>query len=243
LSPGLHTFDAIVLADIDPTIFDADDLWNLLAYVEAGGGLLLIAGPNAFNRAQRGWGPLDPALPVSIVLKTQKRTKLWNDIFQPEEPVTLPVEPVAGHPVLRGVNGPFGQTRTAQECTLREGATALAMAGQYPVIAAGAYGRGRVMTVAAYPDGLPDSLFTSPGWADLLRQGIMWLFGREADLAIQRCEVDRSQIPYGGSRIFALGIDPAASGPVEARALISRADQHLYRGKGLGRNQVNYCAN
>jgi uncharacterized membrane protein len=232
LSPGLHTYDAIVLADIDPSILDADDLWNLLAYVEAGGGLLLIAGPNAFNRAQRGWGPLDPALPVEIALQPQKRTKLWNEAYRKEEPAVLPVEQArlpfpflpAHHPVLRGVNGPFGQTKSAQECVLRPGATALATAGEYPVIAAGEYGRGRVLAVAAYPDGVPDSLFASPGWADLLRQGIMWLFGRDDDLAILRSEADRSPIPHGEGRIFALELDPAASGPVAARALISRAD-------------------
>jgi len=224
LSPGLHTYDAIVLADIDPTVLDADDLWNLLAYVEAGGGLLLMAGPNAFNRAQRGWGPLDPALPVEITLTPQKRTKLWNEAYRPEEPAVLPVEPAAGHPVLRGVNGPFGQTKCGQECALRHGATALATAGECPLIAAGTYGRGRVMTVAAYPDGLPDSLFASPGWADLLRQGIMWLFGRDSDLAILRCEADRSPIPHGEGRVFALRLDPAAPGPVAARALISMAD-------------------
>jgi len=224
MTTGLHAYDAIVLADIDPAILDADDLWNLLAYVEAGGGLLLIAGPNAFNKAQRGWGSLEPALPISITLKPQKRTKLWNDPFQHEEPPVLSVEPVVGHPVLRGVNGPFGQTRTAQDCALRKGATALAMAGKLPIIAAGNYGRGRVLTVAAYPDGLPDSLFTTPAWTDLLRQGISWLFGRDADLAIQRVEADRSPIPHGEGRVFALGLDPKAAGPVAARALISMAD-------------------
>ena len=30
---GLHRYDAIVLADIDPVILDADDLHNLHAYV------------------------------------------------------------------------------------------------------------------------------------------------------------------------------------------------------------------
>jgi len=224
MTTGLHAYDAIVLADIDPAIFDADDLWNLLAYVEAGGGLLLIAGPNAFNKAQRGWGPLDPALPISIALKPQKRTKLWNDPFQQEEPPVLSVEPVAGHPVIRGLNGPYGQTKSAQECALRKGATALAMAGKLPIIAAGNYGRGRVMTVAAYPDSLPDSFFTTPAWADVLRQGISWLFGKDADLVVQRVEADRSPIPHGEGRVFALGLDPKAAGPVAARALISMAD-------------------
>jgi len=229
LSPGLHALDAIVLADIDPAIFDADDLWNLLAYVEAGGGLLLIAGPNAFNRAQRGWGPLDQALPISIALKPQKRTKLWNEAYHKEAPAALPVELVAGHPALRGVNGPFGLTTTAQECALCAGARALATAGKIPVIAAGAYGRGRVMTAAAYPDdpenlNPPDSLFSSPGWAELLPQCLTWLFGRDGDLAIRRWEADRSPIPHGEGRVFALGLDPKAAGPVAARAQISMAD-------------------
>ena len=38
---GLHRYDAIALAGVDPSVLDADDLLNLLAYVERGGGLLL----------------------------------------------------------------------------------------------------------------------------------------------------------------------------------------------------------
>src|SRR5688572_26121103 len=36
----LHSYDAIIFADIDSVVFDANDLHNLQAYVEAGGGLL-----------------------------------------------------------------------------------------------------------------------------------------------------------------------------------------------------------
>jgi len=221
LSPGLHALDAIVFADIDPTVLDADDLWNLQAYVEAGGGLLLLGGPNTFTRAQRGWGPLREILPIAYPLTPQKRTKLWNDVFRGEAPPVLEIA-AAEHPVTRGLQGPLGRTGSWHPCALHQG-DVLAMAGDMPLIAARTFGEGRVMTVAAWPDSQPDNLFTAPGWSDLLRQAIMWLFGRDADLAILGCEADCTPIPHCAKRTFALTLDPAAA-LTTATATLRKAD-------------------
>lgn len=219
LSPGLHAFDAIVLADIDPAILTADELWNLLAYVEAGGGLLLMAGPNAFNKAQRGWGPLAAALPIDIALTPTKQTTLWNDAVREKAREVRPVI-AADHPVARGIGAPLGETATWQTVTLRDG-TVVAQAGDCPLISAATYGRGRILTVAAYPTGQPQDMFSSPGWTELLRQGLLWLFGVDTALVIAECAVDRTPISAGETRALALTLDAV---PTTARATARQAD-------------------
>lgn len=103
---GLHAYDAVVLADIDPVVFDADDLHNLLAYVEAGGGLMLIAGPHSFSAGNRNWGPLREALPGLIQLRNPRGPDPC-DIKGPGEmaEVTLGDD----HAMTTGLTGNLGQ--------------------------------------------------------------------------------------------------------------------------------------
>lgn len=222
--PGLHAMDAVVLADIDPTVFDADDLQNLAACVEAGGGLLLLAGPNSFSRAQRNWGALREVLPVDIPLQTNRKTKLWNDPLPEAERAELPVAVGAPHPVTRGIVPALGQVSTLHPMTVREGAQVLATAGGAPLLVAREYGRGRVLVVGASPDGTPEDLFASPGWPGLLMQGLTWLMGRQADLMIERCNLDASPLAAGQSRSFTVEVGAEAPGPFAARAAASQAD-------------------
>lgn len=224
-SVGLHLYDAVVLADIDPVVFDADDLMNLLAYVEAGGGLLLIGGPHSFSRAQRNWGPLREALPASIPLQTQRRSKLWNDPFPQETiPAPQPVELRQPHPATRGLGGTLGLLRHVQPLQPADGAAVLAACGDRPVAVAGAYGRGRTLMVCAYPGDEDASLFRTPAWDEFLRQGLAWLMGRDGDLVVTRTCMDAGPMRLGDERTLGLELVPDAPGPVRARALLSRAD-------------------
>ncbi|MBI2195045.1 MAG: hypothetical protein HYU36_23940 [Planctomycetes bacterium] len=222
---GLHAYDAVALADIDPVVFDAEDLMNLEAYVEGGGGLLMWAGPNSFSKAVRHWGPLRPALPAACTLRPERRTRPWHE----PRPVETPPEALAvrlteSHPVTRGLGGPLGVVRRLDALTPAPGAAVLASAGAHPVVLAGIHGHGRIILVSAWPDSDPDGLYRSPGWSDLVRQVLLWLMGRDADLVIRACAFDRSPLPPGEGRTFTLEIDAAAPGPVQARALLSRAD-------------------
>jgi len=142
-TPGLHTYDAILLVDIDPSILDADDLLNLLAYVEAGGGLLMMAGPNSFSRAQRGWGPLCEALPVNIPLRpTRSKTETGElTVSGCERRVT--VRPMEPHPVSSGLSSPLGSTFTFNPVTAKDGSGVIAAAESEPIVVAGTYGAGR----------------------------------------------------------------------------------------------------
>ena len=220
---GLHRYDAVVLAGIDPVIFDADDLMNLLAYVESGGGLLLLGGVNAFDQAQRGWGTLREALPASItpllvarrpgVHEQRHAEKTWHEVSLAQP-----------HPITRGLSGPLGRVANMQQIEAQPGATVLATADGRPLIVASEHLNGRVIMVASHPDDNPRDMFGSPGYADLLRQAMMWLMNRPADLVIERCNMDRSVVPIGTARTFTIDVDPRAKGPIRAQASVSRAD-------------------
>ena len=222
---GLHAYDAVILADIDAVVFDADDLMNLQAYVEVGGGLLLMGGPNSFSKAQRGWGPLREALPASIDLQPQKKTKLWNDPFPPD-PVRSPAAVTLGqpHPVSGGLTGDLGVVMNVQPIHPKPEALVLASAGGEPVIVAGAYGRGRMLMVAAYPCGEARCMFRTLAWNDLLRQGLAWLMQRDADLVIERCELDASPMELGGERVMTVELAPEGARPLRVQASARRAD-------------------
>lgn len=224
---GLHAYDAVVLADIDPVVFDATDLLNLETYVEAGGGLLLLAGPNSFCKAQRHWGPLRAVLPADYTLAPQKKTKLWNDAFPPEparEP--LPVALRTPHPVTRGLSGSLGTVLNAYPLRPAAGAAVLAEAGGAPVIVAGTHGAGRIIMVAACPSGGAACLYRTAAWDDLLRQALAWLMKRDADLVIDEAALDTTPLESGGAREFALLLDAAVTGAGELRCTASarRAD-------------------
>ena len=220
---GLHRCDAVVLAGIDPVVFDADDLLNLLAYVESGGGLLLMGGSSSFDKAQRGWGPLRDALPASITpLYGPRRPKRHG--HGAEEKALLGVSPAQPHPVTRGLSGPLGSVANVQPIEAQSGATVLVTADGQPLIVAGEHLNGRVIMVASHPDGNPCDMFASPGYADLLRQAMTWLMNRPDDLVIERCEVDHSPIQLGEGRTLSLEVAAQAAGPLRAGALVSRAD-------------------
>jgi uncharacterized membrane protein len=221
---ALHAYDAVVLADIDPVVFDADDLLNLQAYVEGGGGLMILGGPHTLSDAQRNWGPIREVLPVNIPLAPDKKILLWNDFPVPVDRPPREVSSDASHPVTHGLSSGLGQIRNIQPIEAKTEATILALAGEQPLVVAGTCGRGRVMVVGAWPDADRDCMFRMPGWDDLLRQALLWLMKREQDLWITRSDIDRSSLAVDQPRTFTLIIDPSLCKSPEARVTISRAD-------------------
>ena len=219
---GLHKYDLVVMAGIDPSVLDADDLLNLEAYVECGGGLLMTGGSSAFDLAQRGWGDLRAALPASITLPAKPRQLLPRRSAGAD---TMDVEAGSSdaHPILRGLSGPLGSVRSMHPIVPRDDATVLASADGKPVIVCGGHGAGRVVMVASWPQDDAD-MFASAGYADLLRQAVMWLVGRDCDLMIESCAIDDAPLAQGESRRLSVELSDQAPGAVQAEATIRRAD-------------------
>ncbi len=224
---GMCSFDAIVLAGIDPVILDADDLLNLCAYVERGGGLMLIGGSHAFDNAQRGFGPLETALPARPLLKPESaRPDPWDWGGEVEAPIGADVRLAGAHPITRGLSGEPGRVSVIQPLELRQGAEVLAEAGGQPVVVCGTHGAGRVVIIATYPDGAEQSgAFFTPGWSELTRQALSWLMRRDGDLVIERTEMNRTPLGVGGSRTFSLELASQAGTDAAASATVASADE------------------
>jgi len=209
----MHRYDAIVLAGIDPVLLDADDLLNLLAYVQRGGGLMLIGGTLAFGNAQRGFGPLDAALPGRPALRPDTRG---------EAEVRL----CGSAPITRGLSGGLGRVSVVQALDVKPTAQVVAEANGMPLVVYGTYGAGRVVMVATFanPD-QKDNMFLAPAWGELARQALSWLMKRDGDLVIERAEMDRTPMQAGESRTFVLELSPDATKPIGARATARLADE------------------
>ncbi|MAE60676.1 MAG: hypothetical protein CMJ49_04870 [Planctomycetaceae bacterium] len=220
---GLHRFDMIVMAGIDPVVLDADDLLNLYAYVQRGGGLLMFGGTSAFDLAQRDWGPLCAALPASITppqISRQHSPSGNHDL----DSVNVMANADEAHPVLRGLSGQLGAVRHIHPMDPNDGATVLGAVRGQPVIVCGTHGAGRVMMVGAWPQSIPECMFATRGYADLLRQAMMWLIQRDCDLMIDACGIDDASMIAGESRTLTIDLDHDAPGPHRAEARIRRAD-------------------
>ena len=223
---GMHAYDAIVLAGIDPVILDADDLLNLCAYVERGGGLFLIGGSEAFGNAQRSFGPLEAVLPAAPMLRPIKTVGQERSGKRGEERPPMAVRLCSGEAIARGLSGEVGSVSVVQPLKLAPGACVVAEADGQPLVVCGTCGAGRVVVLASYPDSSPkDNMFFTPAGRELMQQALAWLMKRDADLAIEASDMDCAPMGVGESRTFALELSPGAAGPVAARATASTADE------------------
>jgi uncharacterized membrane protein len=187
---GLAAYDAVILSDIGAnTLLLHPDTWihsrrtpNRLklikAYVEGGGGLMMIGGYYSFqgiNGGARYRGtPVEEALPVEILP--------YDDRIEVPEGFT-PVVAQKDHPVLAGIAGVWPHLLGFNEVKPKVGATVLATVseeyGEKPLLVAGAFGKGRTLawTSDIGPHWLPPEFAAWEGYARLWRQALAWLAG------------------------------------------------------------------
>lgn len=153
----LPSFDAVVLQDFNAATYGlTKHLKNLAKYVEGGGGLIMVGGPDAFGPGRYAGTALAPALPVQIGIE-QERDGVDLATF---EPVLTPAGRVA--PVLAPLRDVIGNVMPEMPGTnmvgaANPGATVLmthpTLGGgePMPILALGEYGTGR--TIALTVDG------------------------------------------------------------------------------------------
>jgi uncharacterized membrane protein len=187
---GLAPYRAILLSDIGAnTLLLPQSVWlhgmptpnrlKLLAdWTRAGGGLGMIGGYLSFQgidgRARWRRTPVEEALPVTLLPHDDR-------IEVPEGFVAEITAP--GHPILRGLEGPWPMLLGANEVVARQGGEVLARLpqalGGHPLLVAGTHGRGRTIawTSDIGPHWLPAAFSAWPGYARLWRNVLGWLAG------------------------------------------------------------------
>ena len=185
---GLAAFDTVILSDIGSnTLLLHPDTWiaskrtpnrlrSLKAYVEGGGGLLMVGGYYSFqgiNGGARYHGtPVEDVLPVDILP--------YDDRVEVPEGFTPMIKQNA-HPILEGFEGDWPPLLGFNEVKPKAGAAILATAsadyGEKPLLVAGEFGRGRTLawTSDIGPHWLPPEFAAWPGYARFWRQALEWL--------------------------------------------------------------------
>lgn len=143
-------------------------------WVRDGGGLAMCGGYYSFAgigaSAKYYRTAVEELLPVSI--------HTFDDrVETPEGVVPGIVQPE--HPVVRGIQGPWPALLGLNELVLKDGADLIARAGDYPLLAAAARGRGRTLAWASDigPHWCPEAFTRWPGYAQLWKNAITWLAG------------------------------------------------------------------
>jgi uncharacterized membrane protein len=182
----LDAYDAVILSDIGanslllhPATWQAgktmpNRLGLLRDWVRDGGGLAMCGGYYSFAgigaSAKYYRTAVEEILPVSI--------HTFDDrVEMPEGVVPEVLEP--GHPVVKGIQGPWPALLGLNELALKDGADLIARAGDYPLLAAAVRGKGRTLAWASDigPHWCPEAFTRWPGYAALWKNAITWLAG------------------------------------------------------------------
>lgn len=161
---NLNRYDVAILAGLDPGALSAGELLAVAAFVERGGGLMLLGGSHSFGNAEGTYLLLDPVLPVRILRGL--------DV----EAGVLPTPSV--HPIARGLPAPLGYVRKVHPVEPKPGAHVAMRAGDLPLVVAGEFGYGRVVVVASYPECDEAEygwFFTGDAFDDFLRSTLAWM--------------------------------------------------------------------
>jgi uncharacterized membrane protein len=149
----LRSFDAVILQDIDAVRYRLTGyLARLAAYVELGGGLIMVGGPSSFAGGNYAGTPLDSILPVE---QPQDDKPFDSKAFVPRyteaghaAEVTRPIRELLGDqlPEMVGTNY-LGQARPGA-IVLWEHPELMAAGKSMPVLALGEAGDGRTIALS-----------------------------------------------------------------------------------------------
>ncbi len=184
---ALARYDVVILSDIGAnTLLLHPDTWargkatpnrlRLLAeWVNGGGGLAMAGGYFSFagiyGAAKYYLTPIEEILPVSI--------HCFDDRLETPEG-TSPEVVDSSHPIVENIPEPWPHLLGFNELSLKENASLIAKAGEYPLLAVQQVGKGRTLAWASDigPHWCPEAFASWEGYALLWSQSMEWLAGR-----------------------------------------------------------------
>lgn len=150
-SEHLPSFDAVVLQDFDAQPYNMEKHLPALAkYVRAGGGLVMVGGPNSFVAGGYADTPLAEVLPVSLdgspgatAADTAKVVPAYTDEGR-DAPLLAPLRKLLGDelPEMPGANV-LGDVRPSGIALLRHPSRSTKSGARMPLLAIGEQGNGR----------------------------------------------------------------------------------------------------
>lgn len=183
---AMAAYDAIVISDVGANSFLLCDetflrsevttnrLVELAAYVEAGGGLVMVGGYLSFagidGRARYGESPLAAALPVTL---------LDHDDRSERPEGVAPAVAVPGHDALGGVDAGWPSLLGYNRFAARDGATVIATVGDDPLLVVDGQGAGRTVAFASdcAPHWAPPQFVEWPQYNVLWSSIVLWAAG------------------------------------------------------------------
>jgi uncharacterized membrane protein len=183
----LSVYDAVILSDVGANSFLLTDetflrsevtsnrLAEIAAYVEAGGGLVMVGGYLSFTgidgRARYSQTPLAEVLPVTMLD--------YDDRVEVPQGAT-PAVAAPGHPAIAGVGESWPRLLGYNRLAAKEDATVLATVGDDPLLVVGEHGDGRTAAFASdcAPHWAPPEFVEWPDYAALWSSIVLWAGGR-----------------------------------------------------------------
>lgn len=184
---ALAEYDAVILSDVGANSFLLTDetflrsevttnrLLEIAAYVEAGGGLVMVGGYLSFTgidgRARYAESPLAEVLPVEM-LDHDDRVEVPQGV--------VPEVAASGHEALGRTSAEWPRLLGYNRLRAKEDATVLATVGEDPLLVVSEFGRGRTAAFASdcAPHWAPPEFVEWPDYAELWSSIILWAGGR-----------------------------------------------------------------
>jgi len=211
---GLQAYDLLILAGLDPEVLSPKETRDIAAFVEHGGGLLVIGGQVSGEGRIGTWEPLESVLPARM-------------LFDSDIVVNAPAETSEPHWITAGLPALRGLVQTVHAVKPREGSQVLLRAGGQPLLVEAARGNGRVLFLNSYPQTARTTqglFFTDRWFGDLLRRCCAWLAKEDGKAGFIALKVPETVDAGGNIVLSAIG----SAGP-EARmfAMLKHGDAIL----------------
>jgi len=163
----------IILSDVSGGEFTADWVRQIESYVKDGGSLLVLGGPFTLGLGRFAENGLAEILPVELAafdLKWEKRGVAFDG--------------AADHPAVKGLDlDKRPMVYWIHRVRPKKNAQVVLEAGPYPLLVAGAYGKGKVIVFTGTPMGLPAEgqlpFWKWDGWPGLVKCVADWLTTKE----------------------------------------------------------------
>lgn len=229
---ALFTYDAVILANVEPASLRPSQVEMTIAFVSERGGGLLVMGARSFDGPGLGRSALATLLPLQPSGRAGAAVRLSSEVSVPHQAI-LTTEGL-GHPVMRlGETQPETRRRWAAAPTVgrvatvgaaRPGATVLATArrdgadGGTPLLAVQRFGRGRTMVFTGEASWRWKMLApsTDDHYDRFWRQTARWLAADTPEQIVMRAEGGRLE---GDPLRFDVSVADAAFMPVTVAAV------------------------